>query len=157
MLASRLLSYSLNRAAPVVTKAVPIATRPLARTLTTSFSKLGGHGPRKMQVQQSWTDSIFFDRKYFNWLHMCLAWWLFFATWQMLLGDSVYCDYDPELYSPDAYEHETGGFTRMLHKHFYQSMESELKAQAFDFIRTHNRLIMWQTCKDVYSLLDGVA
>merc|ERR1711994_121612 len=69
-----------------------------------------------------------------------------------MLGDSVYCDYDPELYSPDSYEHETGGLARFLHKYFSQSWESELKAMAFDFIRTHNRLMMWQTCKDVWAL-----
>ena len=148
-MASRLLSFALRAPAGKSAAALP------NRLLTTSVLRQGGHGPRKAQVQQAWTDVMWQNKRYYRWFWYFWGWTAFFGSINAVLGDSVYCDYDPELYSPDSHEVEIAGFTRFLHEHFYQPWESEMKAAAFDMIRTHNRLLMWQTCKDVWALRVG--
>lgn len=60
--------------------------------------------------------------------------------------------HDPELYTPDSYEGEIGGFTRFLHKYFYEPWEVEAKCHAFNLIRNHNKMVMYQTTRDVWCM-----
>merc|ERR1712110_559755 len=75
-----------------------------------------------------------------------------FEGLNMIVGDAMYCEYDPEKYQPESWEGKSKGLSRLLGKYLCVDPNIALKMEAAQLIRTQNRVMMETTVYDVQAL-----
>lgn len=154
MFSTRALAFSARQSSkslirPVLSSSIICQQQ---RPLSYSSVNLAGHGKRKLLAQDSWTDETFFNFRYWQFNRVAIFMWVVLTFWAAFSGEAIYCDYDPELYTPDLYEQHENGVARWMRKYLMNNQEVEYRAEAFELIRMHNRNLMWQTIQDVQAL-----
>jgi hypothetical protein len=115
--------------------------------------RYGGGGPRQFQVQAPKTQGYFFLRK----LRLSILGFIAAAVipmelWNMFLGDSVYCEYDPELYTPKPHEEQIKGIPRLIMKSIMVDRDAGLRMEANNNLRMQQEEIMRQTIMDAWAM-----
>jgi hypothetical protein len=115
--------------------------------------RFGGGGPRQFQVQAPKTQGYFFLRK----LRLSVIAFIAAAVvplelWNMFLGDSVYCEYDPELYTPKQHEEKVKAIPRLVSKTFVMDKDAVLRMEANQILRVQQEDIMRQTIMDAWAM-----
>ena len=70
----------------------------------------------------------------------------------MIVGDALYCEYDPEKYTPEAWEGKSKGVSRLIGKYLCVDPIIGVKLEAAQMIREQNRVLMETTTQDVQAL-----
>ena len=70
----------------------------------------------------------------------------------MFLGDSVYCEYDPELYTPKPHEEKIKAIPRLVMKTFVMDRDAALRIEANQILRQQQEDIMRQTIQDAWAM-----
>merc|ERR1712066_24551 len=133
-----------NLAARSATKVQPIIKQ---------SARFGGGGPRQYQVHTAKTQNYWFLRKLrLTTLGFIAAAVIPLELWNMFLGDSVYCEYDPELYTPKPHEEKIKAIPRLVQKTFMIDRDAALRIEANQILRQQQEDIMRQTIMDAWAM-----
>merc|ERR1711879_403029 len=143
----RVISHSIMRA--LLFNLAGKATQPIVK----QSARFGSGGPRQFQVQAPKTQGYFFLRKLrLTTIGFIAAAVIPLELWNMFLGDSVYCEYDPELYTPKPHEEKIKALPRLIMKTFVMDKDASLRIEANQILRAQQEDIMRQTIMDAWAM-----
>merc|ERR1711879_747783 len=143
----RVISNSIMRA--LLFNLAGKATQPIVK----QSARFGGGGPRQFQVLAPKTQGYFFLRKLrLTTIGFIAAAVIPLELWNMFLGDSVYCEYDPELYTPKPHEEKIKALPRLIMKTFFMDKDASLRIEANQILRAQQEDIMRQTIMDAWAM-----
>merc|ERR1712217_909848 len=114
--------------------------------------RYGGGGPRQFQVQAPKTQGYFFRKLRLTTIGFIAVAVIPLELWNMFLGDSVYCEYDPELYTPKPHEEKIKALPRLIMKTFVMDKDASLRIEANQILRQQQEDIMRQTIMDAWAM-----
>merc|ERR1711934_150869 len=113
----------------------------ISRSLAFQLSKrFGSDGPRKFQVYSAKSHDYFNYRNVRNTIiYFAAGTWAFLEGARMIMGDAVYCDYDPEKYTPQRWEQRQNAVTRWIDKNMCCDPKIGKKVELANAVRWANR------------------